>query len=63
MNVVWRLAAAEASTARKSRTPSPGPMTGPARAAKTLSEVSGLARPSPDSPEPTAICAAMPVAR
>ncbi|CAM5269189.1 hypothetical protein SGLAM104S_02551 [Streptomyces glaucescens] len=63
MNVVCRLAAAEARTATKSRMPSAGPITGQASAAKTLSEVSGLARPSPLSPEPTTICAATPVAR
>lgn len=38
-------------------------MIGPTSAAKTLSEVSGLARPRPVVPEPTAIWAATPVAR
>lgn len=63
MKVVCRLAAAEARTATKSRMPRPGPMTGPASAAKTLSELSGSARPGPVVPEPTAIWAATAVAR
>lgn len=63
MKVVCRLAAAEATTARKSRTPRPEPMIGSARTANTLSAVSGLPRPVPLSPMPAYICEAMAIIR
>ncbi len=63
MKVVCRLAAAEARTATNSSTPRTVPITGSARAAKTLSEVSGLPSPGPLSPTPENICEATAVSR
>ena len=63
MNVVCRLDAELASTARNSSRPSAPPSTGSASAAKTLSEVSGLPRPTPSSPAPAYICAAIVTSR
>src|SRR5918993_1431435 len=55
-NVVCKLAAALASTARNRKMAST-PSTGPASAAKTLSAVSGLPRPMPCLPMPANIWA------
>ncbi len=54
-NVVVRLAALEASTARKRNRSSGLPRTGSANAPKTLSEISSLPRPSPSVPTPAYI--------
>jgi hypothetical protein len=54
-NVVIRLAADDASTARNSRLCNGAPITGSARAPKTLSWMSSFANPRPSSPTPAYI--------
>ena len=62
-NVVIRLAADEASTARNSRLFHGVPITGSASAPNTLSEISSLPRPSPSVPSPAYIRAEIETSR
>ena len=62
-NVVCRLAALDASTARNSSSAAQRPSTGSASAPNTLSEVSSLPRPRPSVPTPAYIIAAMATSR
>jgi hypothetical protein len=62
-NVVMRLAALEATTARKRNKWSGLPITGSARAPKTLSAISSFPRPSPSVSTPAYICVAMATSR
>ena len=62
-NVVIRLAADEASTARNSRLFDGVPITGSASAPNTLSEISSLPSPRPSVPSPAYISAEIDTSR